>query len=175
MKRSFMLCMSVVVLGVTWVATAVPAAAAAPIPGAGGSTTFGVLPAGVACPFAVSIDLVGGGKGQSLTFLDQNGDLARLMIFARPSTWEITNLESGDSVTVTIPAAQWRIVPSSDGTTTIFFSGGVIGFNSPADTPPGPFSLTNAGRIVFVVAANGTGTLQVLHGRTTDLCAAVAG
>ena len=174
MKRVIALAAWGTVLGAMSVSAAVPASAAGPVIGPGGSTTFGPFPAGVACDFAVSIDLLSGGEGKSLTFTDSGSSVSRLVLFARPSTWEITNLETGDSATVTIPATQWQIVSSPDGTTTIKFSGGVIGFNGPADTPPGPFSLTHAGRVVFVVAPDGTGTIETIRGHTTLLCPLVA-
>jgi hypothetical protein len=49
-----------------------------------------------------------------------------------------------------------------------------IGFNAPTDTPPGPFSFMNIGRLVLVIAPDGSGTITQLSGNTTDLCAAVA-
>ena len=52
-------------------------------------------------------------------------------------------------------------------------SGGSVGWNAPTDTPPGPFTLENIGRLVFVIDSNGNGTLAVT-GNQTDLCATVA-
>jgi hypothetical protein len=53
-------------------------------------------------------------------------------------------------------------------------SGGIVGFNAPTDTPPGPFALTLSGRLVINVAADGTGTIIQRSGTSTDLCATVA-
>jgi hypothetical protein len=159
-------------------AIAGPASAVAPIsepygPASAGGSVAGTYPAGTACEFAVSFSIVSGGTGQQLTFLDQNGNLVRIFNRVRPSTWVITNLDTGKSATVRIPAGAGRITPKPDGSTIVTISGGAIGFNSPTDTPPGPFALTNVGRLVFVIAPDGTGTLS-LSGTATDLCALVA-
>jgi hypothetical protein len=157
---------------------ATPASAVAPIrepygPSSAGGSVAGTYPAGVACPFAVSLEIVSGGTGQQLTFVDRNGDVVRIANRVTPSTWVITNLDTGESHTVQLPAGTGRITFAADGTTTVVITGGAIGFNSPTDTPPGPFSLTNVGRLVFVIAPDGTGTLS-LRGTQTDLCDAVS-
>jgi hypothetical protein len=161
-----------------WVSAATQASAVAPIrepygPSSAGGSIAGTYPAGVACPFAVSLEIVSGGTGQQLTFVDQNGDLVRISNRVTPSTWVITNLETGNFHSVQLPAGTGRITFAADGTTTVTITGGAIGFNSPTDTPPGPFSLTNVGRLVFVIAPDGTGTLS-LRGKQTDLCAMVS-
>jgi hypothetical protein len=158
---------------------ATPAGAVAPIrepygPGSAGGSIAGTYPAGVACPFAVSFEIVAGGTGQQWIFLDQNGDVARIQNRVGPSTWVITNVDSGDSHTLQLPAGNGMIRFAADGTLTVTISGGVIGFNAPTDTPPGPFSLAVAGHVVFVVAPDGTGTLAQESGKVTDLCAAVS-
>jgi hypothetical protein len=157
---------------------AVPAGALAPTrepygPGSAGGSIAGTYPAGVACPFAVSFEIVEGGTGQQWTFFTQDGDLARIQNRVGPSTWVITNLESGESYTLRLPAGSGTIRFATDGTITVTISGGVIGFNAPTDTPPGPFASAIAGHVVFIVAPDGTGTLAQQSGTVTDLCAAV--
>jgi hypothetical protein len=66
----------------------------------------GTYPAGIACPFAMSFDVGAGGEGQLFTFVDHGGDLVRLMNHGRPSTWVFTNLDTGASYAVTLPAGQ---------------------------------------------------------------------
>ena len=149
-----------------WVSAAMPASAVAPIrepygPSSAGGSVAGTYPAGVACPFAVSLEIVSGGTGQQLTFVDRNGDVVRIFNRVTPSTWVITNLDTGESHSLQLPAGTGRITFAADGTTTVTITGGAIGFNSPTDTPPGPFSLTNVGRLVFVIAPDGTGTLSL--------------
>ena len=124
--------------------------------------------------FAVSIDVVSGGQGQLVTFFDRAGNVVRQTDHARPSTWTFTNLDNGRSVTLRLPAGTLTISTAADGTTTVVVNGSAIGFNSPTDTPPGPFALMNIGRLVFVIASDGSGTITQLSGNTTDLCAAVA-
>jgi hypothetical protein len=165
-------CVATCVAVLTW--TAVPAGAVAPTRGPGGSTSTGAVPAGVACAFAVSINVVAGGQGQLMTFFDRAGNVVRQTDHARPSTWVFTNLDNGKSVTISLPAGILTVSTAADGTTTVVIDGSAIGFNAPTDTPPGPFSLTNVGRLVIVIAADGTGTMTQLSGNTTELCAAVA-
>ena len=161
-----------------WVSASMPAGAIAPSrepygPSSAGGSVAGTYAAGVACPFAVSFEIVSGGTGQQVTFFDGNGDVVRIFNRVSPSTWVVTNLDTGKSYSLRLPAGTGRITFASDGTTTVTITGGAIGFNSPTDSPPGPFSLTNVGRLVFVIAPNGTGTLS-LRGEQTDLCSAVS-
>jgi len=104
---------------------------------------------------------------------NQNGDVARIHNQVGASIWVITNLDSGASHTLRLPAGNGTITFAPDGTIAVKITGGAIGFNSPADTPPGPFSLTNVGHLLFVIAPDSTGTLQI-SGKATDLCAAVS-
>jgi hypothetical protein len=134
----------------------------------------GVLPAGVACTFAVSLDLVSGDQGQNFTFFDRNGNVVRQQGTAAPSVWRFTNLDTGKAVTVQLPAGSERVTTSSDGTTTVVIRGGAIGFNAPTDSPPGPFSFMNVGHLVVTIDTNGNGTSLSLSGKRVDLCAAVA-
>ncbi len=162
------------IMATAFVWSATPASADAPGRQPGLFTPIGgSYPAGVACPFAVSFDLVAG-SGQIFTFVDHAGDLVRLMNTARPETWVVTNLDTGATYTFTGQGGVTTITPSADGTTTVVVSGGIIGFNAPTDTPPGPFSLSIEGHLIFVIAPDGTGTLTQVSGKITDLCAAVS-
>lgn len=111
--------------------------------------------------------------GQQWVFFDQDGQVVRIQNHVGPSTWVVTNLDSGASYTLRLPAGNGSIRFAPDGSFTVKISGGVIGFNAPTDTPPGPFALGDVGHIVFVVAPHGTGTLAQLSGKVTDLCEAV--
>jgi hypothetical protein len=153
---------------------AIPAGAVAPTREPGGSNGFGEVPAGIACAFAVSIDLVSGGQGQLMTFFDRAGNEVRQTDHARPSTFAFTNLDNGKSVTLRLPGGTVTISTAADGTTTVVINGSAIGFNAPTDTPPGPSSIMNIGRLTLVVSPDGNSTITHLSGNTTDLCAAVA-
>jgi hypothetical protein len=174
MKRVRMATALGIIIATASVWSATPAGADPPGRQPGGAQGLGAFPAGVACPFAVSFDLVAGGEGQLFTFVDHGGDLVRLMNTARPATWVVTNLDTGATYTFTGQGGVTRITPSADGTTTVVASGGIIGFNSPTDTPPGPFALSIEGHLIFVIAPDGTGTLTQVSGKITDLCAAVS-
>ena len=177
MKRFRALALGLITLG-TWLVAATPASAVAPSrepygPSSAGGSVAGTYPAGVACPFAVSFEIVSGGTGEQTTFFDADGNVARIFNRVTPSTWVITNLETGKSYTLQLPAGTGTISFAPNGTTTVSITGGAIGFNAPTDTPPGPFSLTNVGHLSFVIAPDGTGTLSLV-GTQTDLCAAVS-
>jgi hypothetical protein len=156
------------------IGSAIPAGAVPPEREPGGSVGFGEIPAGIACEFAVSIDLVSGGQGQRVAFFDRAGNLVRETDHARPSTFLFTNLDTGKSVALRLPGGTLTITPLADGTTKIVINGSAIGFNAPTDTPPGPFSFTSNGHLVLVVASDGNSTITQLSGNPTDLCAAVA-
>jgi hypothetical protein len=165
-------CAVVVVLTVGFSATAAsarpPDRQTVELPG------FGDLPAGVACVFPVSLNPVEPVLGNQLTFFDRDGNVVRQATTAGPGTWKITYLDTNASYTFTGPGGRTNVKPHADGSVTIEISGGIIGFNTPTDTPPGPFTLTISGHLVVNVAADGTGTIIQLSGTTTDLCAKVA-
>jgi hypothetical protein len=151
-----------------------PAGAIAPTRAPGGSASLGSIPPGVACTFAISLDVVSGGQGQLVTFYDRSGNVVRQTDHARPSTWVFTNEDNGKSVTLQLPGGILTVVPNADGTATVIVDGSAIGFNAPTDTPPGPFSLMNIGRLVLVISADGSATITQLSGNTTLLCDLVA-
>jgi hypothetical protein len=135
---------------------------------------FGDVPAGVACAFPVSLNPVQPYPGNQLTFFDRSGNVVRQTLIVGPSTWKITNLNTNASHTFAVAAARENVTPHDDGSVTVELSGGIVGFNAPTDTPPGPFALTFSGRLVINVAADGTGTIIQSSGTSTDLCATVA-
>jgi hypothetical protein len=135
---------------------------------------FGPIPAGQACAFAVDIELLSGDQGRIITFFDHHGDVTRVQGTARPSTWSITNNDTGKSYVFTLPAGKQTLTTLPDGTTHIEISGGAVGFQGPLDTPAGPFAFTNVGHLVLNVAPDNTGTLVTVTGHRFDLCAAVA-
>jgi hypothetical protein len=171
--RSIM-CAVVVILAVGLSATAAsanqPDRQVVPVSNPG----FGNLPAGIACAFPISLNPVQPYPGNQLTFADRNGNVVHQAITVGPSRWKITNLDTNASYTFAVAAARQNVTFHDDGSVTVELSGGIVGFNAPTDTPPGPFALTFSGRLVVDVAANGTGTIIKQAGTSTDLCAAVA-
>jgi len=118
--------------------------------------------------------LLSGDQGRIITFFDHHADVTRVQGTARPSTWSITNIDTGKSYVFTLPAGKQTLTTLPDGTTHIEISGGAVGFQGPLDTPAGPFAFTNVGRLVLNVAPDNTGTLVTVTGHRFDLCAAVA-
>jgi hypothetical protein len=164
-----------VLLGVV-VGAATPAAAAKPIIEAGvpGTPIAGTYPAGVACSFPVSFEVVSGGEQTVFTYLDNDGNFERQVTVAKASVWRFTNLSSSTSVIVPLVADRTEVTVADDGTVTVTISGGVIGFNAPTDTPPGPFALAISGHLIFVIAPSGAGTITQRSGKVIDLCDAVS-
>ena len=105
----------------------------------------GTYAAGVACPFAVSFEIVSGGTGQQVTFFDGNGDVVRIFNRVTPSTMGSHEPRHRE---VLFPPA-----PSRNREDHLRAGRHHNGnhhrrcdrFNAPADSPPGPFSLTNVG------------------------------
>ena len=136
---------------------------------------LGPIPAGVACAFPVSIDLVSGDKGKLFTFYDKDGNVVREAGTANHSTWLVTNLDTGKTYTVQLPGGLLTTTTSPDGTVNGVINGGVLGFNAPTDVPAGPFAFAGTGHFVFTIDPNdGHSTIVKETGQKTDLCAAVA-
>ena len=110
-----------------------------------------------------------GDEGQTFTFFDHDGNVVREAGTARPSVWKVTNVATGKSYTVNLPAGHLESTSAPDGTVTQSLSGGVIGYNTPADTPAGPFAHANVGRFVVEIAPDGAGTLVKATGSQVDL------
>src|SRR3954452_18749005 len=109
MKRKVRAASAVLLAVSAWMAIAAPASAVAPArepygPASAGASVAGTYPAGGACRVAVFFEIVSGGTGQQVTFLDQSGNVVRVFNRVRPSTWVITNVETGESATVRVPA-----------------------------------------------------------------------
>src|SRR6476660_2641404 len=85
---------------------------------------FGSVPAGQACAFAVDIELLSGDQGKIITFFDHDGNVTRVQGTARPSTWSITNTDTGKSYAFRLPAGEQTLTTLPDGTTHIEISGG---------------------------------------------------
>jgi hypothetical protein len=122
----------------------------------------------------VSLNPVEPYPGNQLTFFDRNGHSLHQAITVGPSTWKITNLDTNASYTFAVAAARANITPHDDGSVSVELSGGIVGFNAPTDTPPGPFAMTFSGRLVLNIGVDGAGTIIRQSGASTDLCAKVA-
>jgi hypothetical protein len=156
----------------TALAVAAPTAA-----GASEGTDPIVLPEGVACSdFEVRLE-VSGGKRNTRTFTDADGDIVTMTTGAAESV-VLTNGETGESVTVGSRGARTRTTVR-DGITTVEQTGNLVLVLFPSDVGgeelPVPSTTFISGRTVFTIDdATGVFTLQQVSGRTTDLCAVLA-
>ena len=151
-------------------ALTVPASAAAAPPSPGPDIDF-VLPAGVAC---ADFDLrltAGGGKRQSHTFVDRNGNVVRLLETGTGSALTFTNEETGESVSFKSKGSVARTTFNADGTQTVQLTGHTVIILFPTDVPAGPSTTLVAGRIVFTVDQAEVFTVQQITGQQTDICA----
>jgi hypothetical protein len=156
----------------TALAVAAPTAA-----GASEGTDPIVLPEGVACSdFEVRLE-VSGGKRNTRTFTDADGDIVTMTTGAAESV-VLTNGETGESVTVGSRGARTKTTVR-DGITTVEQTGNLVLVLFPSDVGgeelPVPSTTFISGRTVFTIDdATGVFTLQQVSGRTTDLCAVLA-
>lgn len=143
-----------------------------------------VFPDGEACiGFDVAID-GGVSNRKSRTFEDKDGNTV-VLTTGRAESVIVTNLRSGESLTVPARGVRTRQTTDDNGTTdpadditTFEFTGNLllVLFSTDiggAGLPPSSTTLI-AGRTVFTVDAMGVFVVQSVSGKTTDICAVLA-
>ncbi|WP_210481324.1 hypothetical protein [Naasia sp. SYSU D00948] len=131
------------------------------------------FPAGVACEFAVTVEIEGG-NARTRDFFDEDGNIVRTLVTGRGDDLTFINAETGESLVLAFRGAAQRVTYHPDGTQTVVASGHVVLILFPTDVPAGPTTTLYAGRIEFTIDAAGVFTLQRTSGTSTDLCAALA-
>ena len=138
------------------------------------------LPEGIACEdFAVGLDFIGG-KRKTREFTDANGDVVGMLVTGRAEAVVVTNLETRESFTAPSRGVRTRVTVTGEGTSEVVFTGNLLLFLFPTDDPAGPSTTLIQGRTVLTVAPDPFPdsdliTVQSIRGRTTDVCAALAG
>jgi hypothetical protein len=125
------------------------------------------FPAGTftGCDFATHIDILTNTQF-SITFAaDENGDVRQNV--AGQLVVRVTNVDSGAWVDEKI-SGPGLLTYHADGSLTVVF----LGRSLPLQ--PGAPLLVTSGRNVQEYAADGSSTLGPIHGRTFDVCAAIA-
>jgi hypothetical protein len=146
------------------VGTAAPASAQEPI----------VLRAGLACEFALRIDISGGNQ-ITKEFFDKNGNLVRVITAGRGTNLTFTNIASGETLELRSNGSVQRTTFYPDGTATVQSTGHNVVILFLTDDPPGPSTTLYTGRLVYTVTQPGdVFTVQSASGRTTDICALFA-
>jgi hypothetical protein len=121
------------------------------------------LPAGVACPFDVRLDILVNDE-VSATFTARDG-LVRLHATGRLVV-RVVNVTDGANVTLNVSGPS-LLVPDEDGSATSTFYGNGLIWTSGTMTEL-------SGTAVIVFASDGTpGALMDIRGRTRDICAAI--
>jgi hypothetical protein len=127
-----------------------------------------VLPAGLACEFALTIDIGDGGPQNYHEFA--NGAISA----GRGNDLTFTNVSSGATLSLSAAGAVTRMVSHPDGSSTMTLMGHNVLILFPADVPAGPSTTLYIGRVVVDIDAGGNFTVQSIRGTATDVCAALS-
>jgi hypothetical protein len=139
-------------------------------PSIAASSTVYDLPAGLACSFALRVEVVGGNQVQK-TFVDKNGTV-RTISAGKGSALTFTNTETGSTLSLKPNGSvTFTTTPNADGSTTYVVVGHNVLIFFPTDVPAGPSTTLYIGRVVFTVDSAGVFTLQEVSGKSTDICA----
>src|SRR5207248_3239883 len=132
-----------------------------------------VFAAGTACPFTLQRVFVSE-NGTLKTFpADASGDVRQIVTGKLTVTY--TNLDNGRSLTADI-SGPLIVFNHSDGTATVILLGHAAEVFYPTDTPPGPKTFINAGRVVINSSGppNFDFTLVSESGNELNVCTALA-
>lgn len=134
-----------------------------------------VLDAGVACPdFALSVE-GSDPQGKVRTFVDRNGDTARILTTGRGYNLTFTNMNTGEELVLPSTGSSQVTVPNADGTYSSTIRGAALIILFPGDVPAGPSSYVYQGRTVFQLEADGSTFISLeTYGASTDVCAALS-
>jgi hypothetical protein len=134
------------------------------------------LPAGVACDFALNVDILGGNQVMK-EFTDKNGNVVRRLSAGKGSELFFVNVETGATLSLTTGGSvrHTTVHPvGSETVETVTDTGHTVLIFLPTDVPAGPSTTLYLGRVVYTVDKDGNATLQEVHGKTTDICAALS-
>jgi hypothetical protein len=141
--------------------------------GSGSPATALDLPGGVACDFALHVDILGGNQVMK-EFTDKNGNVVRRLSAGKGSELFFVNVETSATLSLTTGGSVRHTTFHPDGTATVTDTGHTVLIFFPSDVPAGPSTTLYLGRVVYTVAEDGIATLQEVHGKTTDICAALS-
>jgi hypothetical protein len=131
------------------------------------------FPAGLACAFSLRIE--GSGGNQIIReFLDENGNIVRILTTGTGSALTFTNLDTGTTLSLRSNGAVTNVTNNADGSQTVVTMGHNILILFPTDVPAGPTTTLYVGRVVFTIDSSGTFTLQQHRGEAIDICASLA-
>ena len=140
---------------------------------ASAQTTEPDFPAGVACAFPMDIES-SGGQQVMREFVDKDGNVVRTLAAGKGAVLTFTNVDTGETLTVTTGGSVTHITLHPDGSFTFVTTGHNVLILFPSDVPAGPSTTLTQGRVVFTIDTNGVFTVTEVEGRTTDICAALS-
>jgi hypothetical protein len=131
------------------------------------------FPAGLACDFALGVDIGDGGPQNGHEFTDKEGTVVGVLVAGRGNDLTFTNLATGAGLTTKATGSVTKTAIHPDGSLTVTAMGGTALFLFPSDTPPGPSTTVYIGRVVYDVDPLGNYTIVSVAGRHIDICAAL--
>ena len=126
-------------------------------------------PAGEACDFQVTVDAGPGHGANFREFVDEDGNLVRILITGTSPHLVITNDETGASHTIVSKGQRQQIKFNPDGTITISATGHTVIQWASIDDPSSEL-IAYIGNVVTFVDANGIFHLVKAAGRQIDIC-----
>jgi hypothetical protein len=133
------------------------------------------FPAGVACDFALGVDIDVVGPQNYREFTDSAGNVLWILSAGRGNALTFTNQATGEMLSLRATGAVAKTIPHPDGSMTQIFTGMNVLVMYPTDVPAGPSTTLYVGRVVVDFDASYTTTIRSTSGATTDICAALSG
>jgi streptogramin lyase len=163
-------------LGLAAASAALVGTAAATAAQAAPSASPEVFPAGTACAgFDLQVDSTGG-KSRTREITDSSGTLVGTVTTGTGPAYTFTNLATGATYSTRSKGAVQKVQYHPDFSTTLTLTGTNLLILDPNDTPAGPSTTLQTGRVVVEVSADtGAYTVTARTGTSIDVCAALTG
>lgn len=131
-----------------------------------------VIPAGVACDFALGVDSVGE-QPVYREFEDKDGNL-RVLNAGKGVELTFTNTDTGATLALKPDGSVSQITFNPDGSVTLVATGHNVIILYPTDVPAGPSTIQYVGRVVISIDPDEVWTVQSVSGTSTDICATLS-
>jgi len=130
------------------------------------------LPAGTACAFELSIEILSAEHRVFREFKDRNGNVVRSLQAGAGDTLVFTNVSTSRALApLKTGGSVIRTTINPDGSQTVALTGHNVLILFPTDVPAGPSTTLYLGRVVYTADTNGVFTLQSVSGSSTNICA----
>ena len=132
------------------------------------------FPAGVACDFALRVEIWANPHRVFREFRDKDGNVVRILTAGKGNTLAFTNLDNNETLTTKANGSVEHVTLNPDSTQTWSITGHNVFILFPTDVPPGPSTTLYVGGVDFTVDTLGVFTLQSVSGKATDICAVLS-